>query len=471
MASTPSENKGRQPLSPQKRQMLQQWFTSGSRSSAKGDFDYATEMFAQCVLADPGNLVYAQNFIGNLQKKFNNNKKGSSFAGIRGAGAKGAIQKARLSKDWQGVLKHGFDMLKLNPWEVSCLQEMAHACAELEYDECEVFYLKAALEFDIKDAEVNRRLGRALEKQGQFDAATVCWKRVLAAKGRDDEASRSIANLSVKKTIHEGGYEGAQSSQDVMADEEEKDELFGGVKLTPEQKLMKAIAKAPEQIGHYTELAELYLQKEQFNEAEEWYNKALAISGNDLGIRERIEDIQVRRTREQVLVAEKKYQSSQSEEDKTLWQSFRKELLLKELEYYRIRSERYPTNLGHKYELADRLRQAGQVKEAIPLFQKALGDARRKGQTHLMLGDCFERIQQAKLAMSNYELAVQELSLADEDFKKKALYRAGSLAIKLNDLDKAEKHLTDLAGLDFSYKDVSERLDKIAEIRNSQGST
>ena len=33
-------------------------------------------------------------------------------------------------------------------------------------------------------------------------------------------------------------------------------------------------------------------------------------------------------------------------------------------------------------------------------------------------------------------------------------------------LDAAEKHLTQLAGLDFSYRNVSERLDKIAQMRN-----
>jgi len=35
--------------------------------------------------------------------------------------------------------------------------------------------------------------------------------------------------------------------------------------------------------------------------------------------------------------------------------------------------------------------------------------------------------------------------------------------------DAAEKYLTELAGLDFGYKDVSERLDKIARLREDDG--
>ena len=36
----------------------------------------------------------------------------------------------------------------------------------------------------------------------------------------------------------------------------------------------------------------------------------------------------------------------------------------------------------------------------------------------------------------------------------------------LQDLDAAERDLTELAGLDFGYEDVSERLDKINKQRN-----
>jgi hypothetical protein len=36
----------------------------------------------------------------------------------------------------------------------------------------------------------------------------------------------------------------------------------------------------------------------------------------------------------------------------------------------------------------------------------------------------------------------------------------------LEDLSLAEKHLTELAGLEYGYRDVAERLDKIAELRH-----
>jgi hypothetical protein len=52
--------------------------------------------------------------------------------------------------------------------------------------------------------------------------------------------------------------------------------------------------------------------------------------------------------------------------------------------------------------------------------------------------------------------------------RKLVLYRAGVLAMGLKDIDTAEKHLTELAGLEFGYKDVADRLDKIAQMRNKE---
>ena len=84
----------------------------------------------------------------------------------------------------------------------------------------------------------------------------------------------------------------------------------------------------------------------------------------------------------------------------------------------------------------------------------------------LALGQCFYQIKQHKLAMANLEEAAREIPEKDLESKKLALYWAGALAQALKDLGKAENLFTELAGYDFGYKDVSERLDKIAELRD-----
>ena len=137
------------------------------------------------------------------------------------------------------------------------------------------------------------------------------------------------------------------------------------------------------------------------------------------------------------------------------------------MEVYKNRVERYPSNLAFKYELGYRYMLTKRYDEAIQELQAAKNDPRRKGVCMLALGQCFQQIKQYRLAMSHYESAIQEIPDRDADNKKRALYLAGRLALALKDLDAAEKHLTTLAGLDFTYKDVSALLDKIANLREN----
>ncbi len=79
----------------------------------------------------------------------------------------------------------------------------------------------------------------------------------------------------------------------------------------------------------------------------------------------------------------------------------------------------------------------------------------------LELGECFQSIKQYPLAMQNYEAAVEALTDRELELRKRALYRAGVLAAGLKDLDTSQKHLSAVAGLDYGYRDVAQRLDKL----------
>src|SRR5690606_21332058 len=150
---------------------------------------------------------YTQGLLANLQRKYNNNKKGGTLASVRSAGAKASLKKASMTKDWAGVIRSGIEVLKLNPWDIPTLLQMAKACDEMGHIECQLSYLRGALDADFKNGEVNRECGRALGALGQYDQAIACWTRVSQASksGRDEEAEREIANMQVEKTMQMGG--------------------------------------------------------------------------------------------------------------------------------------------------------------------------------------------------------------------------------------------------------------------------
>lgn len=484
MATPPpnTTDPGRQPIPPALRKRLQACFTHGSTSAAKGDFDYATKMFEMCVAGDPSNQLYIKQFLDNLNKKYKGNKKGAGFTSAPMIKIyQGKIKKSQYSKDWPGVIKDGVEILKLNPWEISTLVAMADACDALNFDEAQLAYLKQALDFDLKEPEVNRKCGRALARLGEFDQAKSCWARVVQAKPGDEEGTRAIADLAIEKTIHDGRYEGAQSSTDVMADKAMQSDRRSEAtaRLSPIELLEKSISKKPEDVGLYLELSDLHTNAEDFKSSITVLSKALEVAGGDIAVRERLEDAQLRDARQQLKIAEKRVVTEKTPEAEDLMKRMRQDLNSRELEIYRARSERYPTNLSLRFEMGVRLKKGGQYKEAIDCLQKALGDPKRKAQTHMEIGECFHYIKQYKLAMKNYEDALEAAGTRDLDQRKLALYRAGKLALGLaekfsagddpqakEETDRAENYLNELAGMDFGYKDVSTLLDKIAKLRN-----
>ena len=230
--------------------------------------------------------------------------------------------------------------------------------------------------------------------------------------------------------------------------------------------LEQAIAANPTTVDAYLELADILERDATVEEAQQQLAKALAVSGNDLKVREHVEDRQLRWVRNSLHIAEKRQGEQDSPDNRAAVERLRAAVLKQEIEIYSARSVRYPENINWKYELAVRLKAAGNHAEAIRHFQDVLQDARRKGAVSLELGECFQKIRQYPLAMRSYQTAVESLTDRELDLRKRALYRAGVLATGLDDPDSARKYLSTLAELDFGYRDVAQRLDKLTPAKD-----
>jgi len=288
-------------------------------------------------------------------------------------------------------------------------------------------------------------------------------------KGMADEAQRQVAKLQVDKTIAAGeGLSGRKPSAASAAGGGNKTEAAAGGAAGTDRRaaLMQTIAKNPADIEAYLELADLVERDATVEEAQQLLAKALSASGNDLKVREHVEDRQLRWMRNRLHIAEKRLTEEDNPDNRAAVERLRAAQLKQEIEVYSARSARYPENIGWKYELAMRLKAAGNHAEAIRHFQDVLLDARRKGAVSLELGECFQKIRQYPLAMRSYQTAVESLTDRELDLRKRALYRAGVLAAGLDDPDAARKYLSTLAELDFGYRDVAQRLDKLTPAKD-----
>jgi tetratricopeptide (TPR) repeat protein len=473
---------GLPPVAAAVRQRLQAVFEHARRSAEKGDFEYAHDLFSQCLTEDPANLIFLQHFLSNLAQKYGNNKKGARFAALKIKTSRMALSKAADKGQWREAFAAACEALKLNPWDVSTLLDVADAYQEIGSDECQLYTLRWALDAAPKDVAVNRRAAETLARLGQFDQAISCWRRVEHARPGDEEAAKAVSQLSVEKTIQQGGYNpellGSNvqvAAADTVLDRVARPRPDGGadakttsVEAARERPLLDAIAAQPAVIANYIELAELFTTQNRLREAEEILARALSASGGgDLAVRELLEETHLRRAHHQVLVAQRRADQEKTPESQDLARRMIAQANQAELEVFAARVARNPGKLTLQYELGLRCKRAGKFREAIQAFQAAREDSRLKALVQLHLGESFQYIRQFRLALASYEAAIEAADSMQIDTKKLALYRAGILAADLADRDKAERYLTQLAAIDFGYRDVADRLDKLAALRDS----
>ena len=460
------------PISPGKRHRLQTAFDHGTKRGSAGDFDYAHEMFAQCVAGDPGNVLYTQHLLGNLIKKYSNNPESAKRPGMKD---KNALKKAVSKKEWLAAIKPGVGCLKKNPWDPVVLKELATACGELEVPDCQLLYINLALEGNPKDTSLNHAAADMFEEMGEFDRAILCLQRLLKQKD-SEEFRRRINSLSVLKTITKGGYEEANSSIDVSVTKRQKDSEVGDVvEVSQEEKLQREIRRHPEEVTTYQGLADFYVKEEDFKAAIKVMEEGVQETGGSFKAQEYLEDIQVMDFKRNLVVAERRAQEGaktggeKGAKAQKLFKDMKRELNQRELEMFANRCERNPSLYGLKYEFGLRLKRATKYQQAIAQFQDARNEPRKVASSNLEIGECFQQIKQYRLAMKSYEEAVETCGQWDEDVRKLALYRAGWLAKGLKDWGTAEKNLEQLAGLDFGFKDVSDLLDEVVKHRENAG--
>jgi len=472
-------------MSPGKRKKLQQCFERANELAHKDkpDFDYAHDLYSQAVLNDPGNLVYVEAMLDNLQRKYKNNKKGGRF----NFGGRKAFKAAVADEDWDEIFSEGIEILQTNPWDTQALREMARACAFNRYNEVELRYLKNALDGKPKDVEVNRHCAQSLARMGQFDMAISCWNRV-DEKTKSDEAERMMSELTVAKTMAqpvsleaigalgdrpmapkptaapaegEAAPESEEATEEQAAEETPAEEEKTKIALNERQQLERAIEAKPTDIENYFKLAELHTNERRYKDAEKVFAKAMTAVGPTLKLETAYEDSQILHSRARVAIAEQRDASTKTEESKDLVQKMRSDLNRLELDIFDKRARRYPDQLRMKFELGLRLRRAGNHLEATKAFDEARKDPNCLVAATLEMGECWQQLKQYAKALKCYQIAIQESSEVDGERQKRALYRGAILAGATKQVDQAKLWFEELLKIDSGYKDAAARLDKL----------
>ena len=117
-----------------------------------------------------------------------------------------------------------------------------------------------------------------------------------------------------------------------------------------------------------------------------------------------------------------------------------------------------------------RLVQNGRYNEAIPLFQDAQRDPRRKISAMGKIGYCFFKKEWYADAIDVFTRAIDAYEIKDDATAKELRYNLARAYEEQGDTDRSLELYRKIAQLDFGYKDVCERVDRLRAASQEGGS-
>ena len=371
------------------------------------NLDYGMQLLLNCCLIDPANPTYRQALRQAQKAKYQNNLKGQNLALLTSLRARLRMKTALRKRNHLLVLEHAEQVLMRNPWDKGAHLAMAEAFENLELTGLAIWTLDQIRQVDGANPKITRPLARLFEKTGNFTAATSMWELVRKADPSDLEAQHKYKDLAASATIAKGRYQDAidgtaptpmATAAAESALEEPAGDQSGSAMPRPrpapagpprenaprrEERVPREVAALqakieanPTNANTYLHLAAIYRRADQWDQARQVLLGGLGPTANSFEIAMELADLEIEPFRRDLAVAEEKLSRQPGNQElQAIRASLAKEIATRELDFFRQKADRFPTEIVHRFEMGVRLFHCGQVDEAIRELQAAPGPA------------------------------------------------------------------------------------------------
>jgi tetratricopeptide (TPR) repeat protein len=464
-------------LSPQQKQT---WLKAVSAMELK-NYAYVIQICQSLLQLAPDFLDGRKLARRAASEKAKTAKKGF-FSGL-GGGSQIALMKASslLKKnDLLALLPALEEILADDPDNVQANTLLQEAAMKWEpaMMELAVFAFETIIEVDPKDkAQLYRYAAFCMERDenGQPrnpERAGELYTRILAIDPNDIVAIKGSKDAAAANSVQQGGWAVADSYRDLIKDKEaavaleQQSRVIKSDEILDNQiaELAEQVQAEPQSIDKSRRIAELYEKKEDFENALQWYNYAMSLSGGaDPTIARKISNLQLNQI-EAAYSAREEYIAAAPADDPELprLQEEMKELEKQRAEFVlnaaRERVERNPTDLIAHYELAEALMEADLPQEAIGHLQRARSNPSVRLKAMGKLGQCYVARNMLDLAAKTFVDALSEL-LTMDSVKKETLYNLGEVYESMGEKAKALDCFKQIYEVDYAYRDVATRVE------------
>ncbi len=448
---------------------LRRMHTKAVEAAQRENTDYAIALFAQVLEKTPGFIEGRKQLRAAQFAKAGTASTGFFKKMLSGAGSSPQIAKAKmaLNKNPAEAMAVAEQVLGGDPNNLMAHRIIVDAAVALGMPQTQVFELETMARISPKDKAIVTEFVQAVSDTGaNASAAEKVLNDLVKASGYDSDLLQLQKNLSAHKTMDEGGYraleDGSGSYRDILKNKEE------AVSLEQEKRVQKSEDVTQRLIGEYEtrlqmepdnmkllrSLAELYTQKNRFDEALKVYARIKASEhGNDATLDRAMADARVRQMDHQVTQLNP-FAPEHAEQVESV-RAAKVEFQMAECQQ---RVEKYPTDMAIRFEMGQLYFEAGKIGEAIAEFQKAQGNPHKRIAAMSFLAQCFAKRGMNDSAVRTLQNAIKEKPGFDEE-KKDLVYQLGCVFEKMGKQAEAIEQFLVIYEMDVTYRDVGAKVD------------
>lgn len=443
-------------------------------AAKKKNFDYAIELYLEHLKVAPGDLDARKELRAVERERFKLNPPGMLGRAKIATRVAAARSMPVSKKDPEKTMLSCEDLLKEDPTAVPVLVKLGEAASYANQNALAIAVFEDALTLDAKNADGLRLLGRVYAATEDLQKALGCFQRLNKLLPQDAEAEKMCKDIPARMTLsHKVTADGKVKGHTDLIDKDkaQKLEKEGARVRTPEQakeRVESELAEIEKNGGKadakkWRLLAEWSVMYKNYEQALEFFDKALAEKPDDYQSSEGKGDVKIRRYEDTIKKLKDGLKKSPEDDNlKAKLEKVTKDKNTFMIEEYTRRVAAHPTELGLAYDLGKALYDADRIDEAITQLQKSKQDARRKSESGYYLGLCYG------MKKKIYALAIKELDAARQDIVdrgdqlwKDITYLMGRLHEAAKKPDKALAEFSAIAEVDYNYKDVTQRMEKL----------
>ncbi len=453
------------------------FFDRGQTVAGTGNYEYAIEMYLQGLALDP-DATDAHQQLRDISLK-------RKASGGKDLGFMERMKLGRGGKDERETMLNAEKMLGYDPGNTDRMVSILETAVRAGFFDT-VMWLGPILQkanADTKSPDFNKfiRLKDAYKALKQWKLASDACAYALRLRPDDMDLAKEMKDLGALHTMNQGKYGSATSFRDSIRDMSAQQRLMQGDMNIGNADVMagiiadaeQAYVSDPDDFVKMTKLVEALVK----TESPEHENRAIELLDSayqktrQFKFRHAIGKVKFSQMSRMERTLRANLQANpQDAEARQQYAAYIKEKTQEELTELLLWIESYPTETGYRYEAAKRMFDLGQYDQAIPVFQQSRNDPKYRLDAGIYLGQCFLAADFVEEAIETLKAIIDEYQLKGDDRSRRMTYWYGRSLEQKGDMATAIKAYSQVAQMEFNYRDVQQRIKKLRSAASSQQS-